>query len=118
MIVVTGSSAQAVGGGLGRVLRPIPSLFARAFRGLFADPTEGAPAPSEVAAPAAPPPEPDPEPAAEAAPPPETPAAEKPRRRAEAVDEAEQQSLSLPPDSGRWNPVSYTHLTLPTICSV
>jgi len=105
-IIVTGSSARAVGGVIGRAVRPVPVLFGRAVRGLFADPTGGGPvvdlretAPEPSRAPGS---EPEPEPESEPEPAPEAAKANKPRRRAEAVAEAEQQSLSLPRNTGKW----------------
>jgi len=106
-IIVTGSSARAVGGAAVGVLRPIPVLFRKAINGLFDDPTQGQPVID--LRPAAPePPAPDPEPEVEPEPAPEPPKAKKPRRTAEAVADAEQQSLSLPRNTGKWKlpPVS------------
>lgn len=102
-IIVTGSSARAFGGGVGRVLAPIGAMFRRAMHSLFDDPTQAGepvidlrPAGAEVHA--APEPEPEPDTEAEAAP----PKAKKPRKQAEPVAEATQESLSLPANNGKW----------------
>ena len=101
-IVITGSSARAFGNGVGRVLRPIGELFRRAMASLFDDPTQGSepiidlrPAEAEVHPAPEPEPEAEPEPVAEAKP-------KKSRRTAEPVAEADQQSLSLPANNGKW----------------
>lgn len=100
-IVVTGSSARAFGGNVGRVLRPIGALFRRAMTSLFDDPTRPAEPVIDLRPPEAevhPAPEPDLEVEAEPTP----PKAKKPRRPAEPVGEADQQSLSLPVNNGKW----------------
>lgn len=101
VIIVTGSSARAVGRVVGRGLAPVPNLFRRAVQGLFADPTT---APDQSVNPRAaepvpePAPEPDPEPEAEPEP---APKATK-RKKAEPVAEAEQQQLPTPKSVGNW----------------
>ena len=100
-LVVTGSSARAFGGGVGRTLAPIGTLFRRAMASLFHDPTQGndavtehRPLESEVRSA----PEPEPEPETQ----PVAPEAKKQRKKAAPVAEATQESLSLPANNGKW----------------
>ena len=53
-IVLTGSSARTIGALLGRVIRPVPLLFARSVRSLFSDPTAGGDAEIDLRRPGAP----------------------------------------------------------------
>ncbi len=100
VIIVTGSSARAVGRVVGRGLAPIPNLFRRAIQGLFADPTAG-PDVIDLRQPMPEPaPEPDPEPEVEPEPAPAPKAAK--RKKAEPVAEAEQQQLPTKSSTGHW----------------
>jgi len=102
-LVVTGSSARAFGGGLGRAVAPLGTLVRRAMASLFHDPTQGTDAaieyrPSEPVVHSPPEPEPEPEPE----PQPVEPTATKGRTKAEPVAEATQESLPLPSSNGKW----------------
>ena len=108
VIVLTGSSARAVGGVFGRILRPIPTLCGRAVRALFADPTA---TPSDgvidLRDPAAPfdqdaDADDDVDDTVEVASAPKPKRAPRKKATAEPVQDAEQQSLSLPSSSGKW----------------
>ncbi len=98
-IIITGSSARAFGGSVGRTLAPIGSLFRRAFASLFDDPTQGIEPEVEHRLPEpevhlAPDVEPEPEPA--------SPKVKNERKKAEPVAESTQESLSLPATNGKW----------------
>lgn len=99
VMVLTGSTARQVGGGVARIARPAWSVVTRSFRGLFADPNsdvidlrESEPAP------AAPEPEPD---TTEAAPEPKAKKSRKTKASAEPAKEQEQQALPMM-DPGDW----------------
>ncbi len=102
-IVLTGSSAHAVGSVAYRIIRPIPDFLGRGVRALFADPTtddtidlrEPKPFDQDVA---------EVEPPVEEEPEPESKPKAKRRKAepAEPVNDAEQQSLTLPANSGKW----------------
>lgn len=106
-IVLTGSSARAVGGVAYKVIRPIPDFLGRGIQALFSDPTSDDSAVelserqsfdqdlAEVA-----PPIEEPEPELEPAPKPK--AKRKKAEPAEPVNDAEQQALTLPASSGKW----------------
>ena len=104
-IVVTGSSARAVGDVAYKVIRPIPDFLSRGVQALFSDPTSDGTASDLIASP---PVDPD---VAEVAPPIEEPQPvpePKPKTKrkkaelAEPVNDAEQQALTLPASSGKW----------------
>ncbi|MEM8705932.1 MAG: DNA translocase FtsK [Actinomycetota bacterium] len=99
VIIVTGSSARTVGEFVAKGLRPIPTLFSRAVRGLFADPTAGHDDVIDLRPEPTPTPEPEPEVEPEPAP---EPVVAKKAKKAEPVAEAEQQSLPVPKSVGNW----------------
>jgi S-DNA-T family DNA segregation ATPase FtsK/SpoIIIE len=99
VMVLTGSTARQVGGGVARIVRPAWAVVTRSFRGLFADPNsdvidlrESEPAP------AAPEPEPDTNEVAEA---PKAKKSRKAKASAEPAKEQEQQALPMM-DPGDW----------------
>ncbi len=101
-IVLTGSSARAVGSVAYKLVRPIPDFLGRGVHALFSDPTTGEAAIDLRE-------QPFDQDVAEVAPPVEEPESEpkpKAKRRkagvAEPVNEAEQQSLTLPANNGKW----------------
>ena len=102
VIIITGSSAQAVGQAIGRGARPVGTVFRRAIQGLFADPTRDQEVIDLRAA------EPEPEPTPEPEPEVEVEAAAEPApkarkaKKAEPVAEAEQQTLPAPKSVGNW----------------
>jgi S-DNA-T family DNA segregation ATPase FtsK/SpoIIIE len=100
VMVLTGSSAREVGGGIAKVVGPAAAVASRTFRGLFADPNpevidlrDDTPTPQPA-------PEPEPESSAE----PDEPKAKragKAKAAAEPVKEQEQQALPMM-DPGDW----------------
>jgi S-DNA-T family DNA segregation ATPase FtsK/SpoIIIE len=96
VMVLTGSSAREVGGGVAKVVRPAGAMVSRSFRGLFADPNSDVIDLRE----STPSPEPEPEASVE----PDAPKAKKSRKAkapAEPVKEQEQQALPVM-DPGDW----------------
>jgi S-DNA-T family DNA segregation ATPase FtsK/SpoIIIE len=100
VMVLTGSSAREVGGGIAKVFRPARDGVSRSFRGLFADPNsdvidlrDEAPGPRST-------PDPEPEPGDES----DVPTAKRSRKAKVAagpVKEQEQQALPMM-DPGDW----------------
>ncbi len=99
VMVLTGSTARQVGGGVARIARPAWTVVTRSFRGLFADPNsdvidlrESEPTP------ASPEPEPDTTEVAEA---PKSKKSRRTKAAAEPAKEQEQQALPMM-DPGDW----------------
>ncbi|MEZ5245101.1 MAG: DNA translocase FtsK 4TM domain-containing protein [Acidimicrobiales bacterium] len=100
VMVLTGSTAREVGGGIAKVVGPAAGAVTRTFRGLFADPNSEVIDLRDDAAAPQPAPQPEPEPDPE----PDEPAAKisrKAKATAEPVKEQEQQALPMM-DPGDW----------------
>ncbi len=99
LMVLTGASAQEVGRGTGRILRPVWATIVRAVHGLFSDPNADDTIDLRVEETPAAPPVPEAEPTVETEPP-RAKRARKAKLPAEPVTEQEQQALPLNP--GKW----------------